>query len=134
MKGELIFDSHQKRAGVAIKEISQSGIKLEQNSTDQVTGRINANGFNTVTLHLKTDGTIEWEGKEVMTTMEGDFIAAWGNGTGKNTSPTAASWEGEVHFMTQSPKLSWLNNTKGWVEGTGDQATGESHSKMFENK
>jgi hypothetical protein len=134
MKGEQILDVHGKSTGITINDISQSGIELEQNSTDQATGKFNAMGFSTVKVHQKTDGTSEWEQKGILNTMEGDFVAVWGKGNGKNTGPTSATWEGEVHFMTQSPKLSWLNNTKGWVEGSGDQARGEFHGRIFENK
>src|SRR5437773_2133026 len=40
----------------------------------------------------------------------------------------------ELHFMTQSPKLSWLNNSTGWAEGQGNMATGESHGKIYAKK
>ncbi len=134
MKGELLWELHGKQVTTTVKEISPSGVTLEYNSQDQVKGKINADGVSTVTVWLKTDGTSEWQTKGIGTTKEGDFIAGWGKGTGKNTGPTTATWEGEVHFMSQSPKLSWLNNVTGWVEGSGDTATGESHSKVFQLK
>jgi hypothetical protein len=49
-------------------------------------------------------------------------------------NPSTGAWEGEIHFMTQSPKLSWLNNSTGWVEGQGNMATGESHGKIYAKK
>ena len=134
MKGEPLLENTGKMVSTSVREISQTGIKLEINSQDQTKGKYKANGVSTVTVWQKTDGTSEWENKGVQTTNEGDFIAVWGKGTGKNTGPTTATWEGEVHFMTHSKKLSWLNNVKGWVEGEGNQATGESHGKIFEQK
>lgn len=134
MKGDLIAELSGKNAGITIKDVSQSGIHLEQNTVDQVTGKINGAGFTTVNVKQKTDGTSEYEQKGILNTMEGDFIAVWGKGTGKNTGPTTATWEGEMHFMTQSPKLAWLNNTKGWIEGSGDQAAGTFQGKVYENK
>jgi hypothetical protein len=134
MKGEQILDITGKNAGITIKDISQEGIHLEQNTVDQATGKFNAAGFTTVNVKQKTDGTSSWEQKGIMNTMEGDFVALWGKGTGKQSGPTTATWEGEVHFMTQSPKLAWLNNTKGWVEGSGDQAAGTFQGKIYENK
>ena len=133
-KGDLLVENTGKLVSTTVREISPTGIKLEYNSQDQTKGRYKANGVSTTTVWLKTDGTAEWETKGIETTNEGDFIAAWGKGTGKNTSPTTQSWEGEVHFMTQSKKLSWLNDVKGWVEGSGNQVTGESHGKIFEQK
>ena len=133
-KGELILENRGKLVTVTVKEISQTGITLEYNSQDQWTGKVNGRGNSTTTVRLKTDNTAEWESKGVAATNEGDFIAVWGSGTGKNTSPTTQTWEGELHFMGQSPKLSWLNTTTGWVEGTGDQVKGESHVKVFQKK
>lgn len=134
MKGELIFELHSKSVTVTVRDISETGIKLEQNSVDQANGKVNANGFSTVTIWQKVDGSSEWENKGVLTTTDGDFIAAWGKGTGKNTGPTTAAWSGEVHFMSQSPKLAWLNGAKGWVEGNGDQAKGEAWGKVYLQK
>jgi hypothetical protein len=134
MKGELLFELHSKAVTTTVRDISESGITLEQNSIDQAKGKVNADGMSTVTIHQKPDGSGEWENKGIMTTREGDFIAAWGSGKGKNTGPTTAEWSGELHFMSQSPKLSWLNGAKGWVEGKGDQAKGESWGKIYLQK
>jgi hypothetical protein len=133
-KGEQILESRGKTVSTSVREISPTGIKLEINSQDQITGKFKAQGVSTVTYWLKTDGTGEWESKGIGTTTEGDFIAGWGKGTGKATGPTTQSWEGEVHFMTQSPKLAWLNNAKVWVEGEGDQAKAEFVNRLFEQK
>ena len=134
MKGQPILEVHSKSVTITVKEISQSGIKMEQNSTDMITGKVNAAGFSTVSISQKIDGTSEWDTKGVMTSNEGDFIAIWGKGTGRNTSPTTAAWQGELHFMSQSPKLAWLNNVKGWVEGSGDQVKGEATGRIYEQK
>jgi hypothetical protein len=47
------------------------------------------------------------------------------------SGPTTSIGEGEVLFMTQSPKLSWLNNKKFRGEITGDMATSENRAKFF---
>ena len=49
-------------------------------------------------------------------------------------NPTTGTWQGEAFFMTQSPKLSWLNNSKGWIEGSGDMATGTYRGKVYSKK
>ena len=92
---------------------------------------IKANHIETVSVLQKTDGTNEWQTKGIETTPEGDFIALWGGGTGKATGPTTQQWEGQIQFMTQSRRLSWLNGTKAWVEGEGDAAKGEFHGKWY---
>ena len=43
-------------------------------------------------------------------------------------------FEGEVTYMTNAPRLSWLNNTKGWVEGMMDQKNGEATMKVYAEK
>ncbi len=110
------------------------GVTLQINDEGQATGKYNASLIRTVTVFLKTDGTSEWETKGIQTTREGDVVVVSGRGTGRNTGPTTAQWQGDVHFMTMSPKLSWLNNTKGWVEGTGDMAAGTFHGKVYAKK
>ena len=54
----------------------------------------------------------------------------WGKGTGKQNN-----FKGEVTYMTNSPRLSWLNNTKANVEGITDMKTNEATIKIYpENK
>jgi len=134
MKGEQVFEIKGKRSGITILDISDHGIKFSQNSDNQATGKLNAAGPSTVNIQQKTDGTSEWEQKGFLSTMEGDFIATWGKGSGKQTSPTTAEWSGELSFMSQCPKLAWLNGGKGWVEGQADQMKGESWAKVYEWK
>ena len=133
-KGELLLEIHGKTVTRTVKEISPNGVKLQMNDEGQTTGKYNAGHIETVTVLIKPDGTNEWETKAIETTKEGDFIAITGKGTGHSTSATAATWQGDVHFMTMSPKLSWLNNTRGWVEGTGDMAAGTFHGKVYAKK
>ncbi len=114
-----------------IRETSLMGVKLEINGQSQFSGKYNAAQIQTVSVFLKTDGTSDWESKGLQTTNEGDVIVVNGRGTGKATSPTETSFDGELVFMSLSPKLSWLNTTKGWVEGASNNATGEFNSRVF---
>ncbi len=133
-EGELLLETRSKIVTTTVKDISEKGITLEFNSTGHSTGKYNSEDTSTVTVWMKTDGTSEYENKGIQTTSQGDFIAVWGKGTGKTTGPGTQAWEGEVHFMTQSPKLVWLNNVKGWAKGVGNQAKGESSGKIFQQK
>ncbi|TLY12974.1 MAG: hypothetical protein E6K84_05395 [Thaumarchaeota archaeon] len=130
-KGELLAEAKGKFVSTTVREISPSGIRLEINDEGQITGKYKANHIETVSVLQKTDGTNEWQTKGIETTPEGDFIALWGGGTGKATGPTTQQWEGQIQFMTQSRRLSWLNGTKAWVEGEGDAAKGEFHGKWY---
>lgn len=130
-KGEQILEIHQKTTGMTIKDISQTGIVLEVNSSGEAKGRFHAHGFGTVTVTQGTDGSSTWQGKNILTTNDGDFVAGLGSGTGRRTGPTTTHWEGQMSFMSQSPKLAWINGAKIWGEGDADDAKGESHAKFY---
>jgi hypothetical protein len=130
-KGELVLETHSRIQGTTVRDISQNGIKIEINSTGQSKGKYESNDISTTSVWMKTDGTSEWESKGIQNTRDGQTLAVWGKGTGKSTGPTTQAWEGELHVMTQSPKLGWMNTAEFWIEGTGDQAKGESHAKMY---
>jgi hypothetical protein len=130
-KGSLLGESRTKVAPYTIKEITPFGLKIERNDSGQFTGAYTANVSDTLTFFLKNDGTFDWESKALSYTKEGDFIIAHVHGTGRMNGPTSSTAEGEAIFMTQSPKLSWLNNRKFKVEATGDLATMEDRAKFF---
>lgn len=133
-KGELLFEIQGKTASRTIKEVTPHGVKMEMNDEAQATGKYNANVLTTTTVFLKPDGSNEWENKAIQNTREGDMVVALGRGTGHSTGPTSASWQGDVVFMTQSPRLAWLNTTKGWIEGSGDMAAGTFRGKVYAKK
>lgn len=133
-KGELLLEVQGKIGGRTVMEITPHGVRVQLNVEAQATGKYNAGIINTINQFLKTDGTSEWESKAIHTTREGDFIVASGRGTGRMAGPGMNISQGEVAFMTQSPKLSWLNNTKGWVEATADMAAGTVQAKVYAKK
>ncbi len=133
-RGELLFEIQGKTVTRTVKEITPHGVKLQMNDEGQSTGKVNAGLINTVDVFMRTDGTQDWESKGIQTSRDGDFIAVSGRGTGRMASPTNGTWQGELVFMTQSPKLAWLNNTRGWVEGSGDMAKGTYTGKVYAKK
>ena len=133
-KGELLFELKTKNVNVTIKDISQNGILLEMNDRGEFNGKFHGNHMDTVTVNMKTDGSNDWQVKSIMNTKDGDMLVVQGGGKGQMAGPQTGNWSGELHFMTQSPKLSYLNNTVGWVEGQGNMATGESHAKVYTKK
>jgi len=133
-KGELIGELRGKSVTTTIKEISPFGVMISSNHIAQFTGKYNASHMETDNAFLSSDGTNRYDGKAIQNTMEGDLVVVTSRGNGKATSPTTRAWEGEVVFMTQSPKLAWLNTTKGWIEGTTNYATGEYQGKIYAQK
>jgi hypothetical protein len=133
-KGELIGELRGKSVTTTIKEITPFGVRIATNATGQFTGKYTAPYMDTVNISLNRDGTAQYEMKAIQNTMEGDFVIVTSRGDGKSTSPTTMEFEGEVAYMTQSQKLAWLNTTKGWIEGTANNATGEVQAKIYAQK
>jgi len=133
-KGELLYELKTKNNTTTIKDIGPNGIQLEMNDTGEVHGKLHGGIMDTVSLNLKTDGSNEWQVKSILNTKDGDMVVVWGGGKGQMSGPSTGTWSGELHFMTQSPKLSYLNNTTGWVEGQGNMATHESSAKVYTKK
>jgi hypothetical protein len=132
-KGEVIAELKGKNDSFSIKDISANGIKMENNDVGQITGKYQANFMETVSIHMKTDGTSEWESKGIQ--MAGkDMVVATGHGKGKRNTDGSISFEGEQKYMTQAPSLSWLNTTKGWIEGTANQADQTFAAKVYAKK
>ncbi len=131
-KGELIADIKGKNHSWTIKEVNQSGVKMEMNDEGTITGKYQANFMETTSINIKPDGTITWEGRGIQN-AGADMVVVTGKGTARR-SPTTTTWEGELTYMTKSPKLAWLNNTKGWTEGTANQAEGQFTAKVYAKK
>jgi hypothetical protein len=132
-KGEVIAEYRGKTDSFSIRDISANGVKMENNDVGQVTGKYQANFMETVYIHMKTDGTSEWEGKGIQ--MAGkDMVVVTGHGKGHAMPDGSVMFEGEQKFMTQSPTLSWLNNVKGWIEGTATQADQTFTAKVYNKK
>lgn len=122
----MLGEIKEKTQATIIKEFTSDGAWIEYNSMGEFKGpRYHANHMETSEVKMKMDGTNEWEVKAIEMTKEGDAIMITGKGTGRLNAekPTESMFSGEVTFMTSSPKLSSINNTKGWVEGTtkGDE-------------
>ena len=132
-KGEVIAELKGKTDSFSIKDISANGIKMENNDVGQITGKYQANFMETISIHMKTDGTSEWEGKGIQMVGK-DMVVATSHGKGKQTADGKIWFEGEQKYMTQAPSLSWLNTTKGWIEGTANQADQTFTAKVYAKK
>src|SRR2546422_4241174 len=132
-KGEVITELRGKTDSFSIKDITSNGVRMENNDVGQITGKYQGNFMETISIHMKTDGTSEWEGKGIQMVGK-DMVVATSHGKGKQTADGKVSFEGEVKYMTQSPSLSWLNNTKGWIEGTASQADQTFTARIYAKK
>ncbi len=129
-KKEMLIEIKEKTDATIIKEFSQDGAMVQYNSSGEAkSDKYQANHVETTDVKMKIDGTNEWESKSIEMTKEGDVLMIWGKGTGKQNNFT-----GEVTLMTNSPKLSWLNNTKAKVEGMVDMKSNEATVKIWVGK
>ena len=133
-KGELIGELRGKVVTTTVAEITPSVVRVANNGVGQFTGKYTAAQMDTWTVSMNKDGTIQYETKAIQNTNEGDFVAVTSSGDVKAAGPATRGLEGEVVFMTQSKKLAWLNTTKGWIEGTMTNATGEYQAKIYAQK
>ena len=130
-KREMIAEIKEKATIVIIKEFTADGALLQYNSVGEVKGKYQGNHMETVDVKLKMDGSNEWEVKAMETTKEGDVVMITGRGTGRQENAVEGSFKGEVTYMTNSPRLSWLNNKNGLVEGITDQKNNEATIKVY---
>jgi hypothetical protein len=130
--GELLGQISGKTVSRSIKEITPLGVRLELNNEGQFAGaKYNAAHMETVNLFQNLDGTLEWDVKALENTAEGDYVVINGKGSGKITGPTSLWAEGQTVYMTRSPRLSSLNETKGRIEVNSNTATGEFTIKVY---
>lgn len=134
-KKDLIVEINEKSTAVIIKEFSQTGAKIQYNAMGEVKGKYSGSHIETVDVFQKMDGTNEYEVRAIETTKDGDTIMLMGKGTGRQEmGSTTGTFKGECTYMTMSPKLSWLNNKKAWIEGSNDLKSGEANIKIYAMK
>ena len=126
----MLAEIKERANAVIIKEFNPDGYAvIEYNSSGEVKGRYHANHLETVDVKMKMDGTNEWEMRAMEITKEGDVVMISGKGTGQQNNFT-----GEFIYMTNSPRLSWLNNTKARVEGSTDMKSNEAILRVWPEK
>ena len=133
-KQDMLAEIKEKVNAIIIKEFNKDGAMMQYNSMGEVKGRYHGSHIETVDIMLKMDSTNEWEVRAMEMTKESDIVMITGKGTGRQESVMTGSFKGEVTYMTNSPRLTWLNNTKGWVEGMMDQRNNEATMKILQEK
>ena len=125
----MIAEIKERTNAVIIKEFNPDGALIEYNSSGEVKGKYHANHLETADVKMKMDGTNEWEMRAIEMTKEGDVVMITGKGIGQQNNFT-----GELTYMTNSPRLSWLNNTKARVEGSTDMKNNEATLRVWPQK
>ena len=128
---DFLVDLKTKANTVTIEDFSKDGVKMQVNLSGKINGKYQANHVETSEDVMKMDGTMEWESRAVETTDEGDVIYVNGNGVGEQLEGTEMSIKGELLYLTNSPRLSWLNNSKAYIEGVTDTRKGEAEFKIY---
>ena len=133
-KRDLIGEIKEKTDVTIIKQFNSDGAMLQYNSSGEFKGKYHANHVDTIDVNLRIDGTNEWESRGMEITKEGDVVMITGKGTGRMEASMQGTFSGEVTYMTASPRLSWLNNSKGWVEGITNLKNNESIMRIYAEK
>jgi hypothetical protein len=128
-KKDMIAEIKLRTNAVVIKEFNPEGALVQYNSTGEVKGKYHATHLETTDVKMKMDGSSEWESRALEMTKEGDVIMISGKGTGMQNNFT-----GEVAYMTNSPRLSWLNDTIGRLEGFTDMKNNEATLRIWPQK
>ena len=130
-KGQLLFEGKEKTSSVHIREFSPQGAKLDVTLAGRLSGNISGLIMSTHNALLKANGTVEADLRSLIFT-NGEPVFMWGKATAKAVDPTPIlQIEVDVAFQTPSQKLSYLNTTKGWVEGLDNFGTGEFNFKVY---
>ncbi len=123
---EMILEIKEKTSVTIIKEFTENGAKIQFNSVGESKGLYEAKHTETVDLLLKMDGSSEWESRAIDVTKEGEVIMLSAKGMGRGNI-----FQGELSFMTGSKELSWLNNSKSYIEGSSDPQGIEASMKVY---
>lgn len=128
-KKDMIVEIKERTNAIVIKEFNPDGALIQYNSTGEAKGKYHATHVETADVKMKMDGTNEWEIRAIEMTKEGDTIMITGKGTGRQNS-----FMGEFTYLTNSPRLSWLNNSKAHVEGFTDAKNNEATLRVWPEK
>jgi hypothetical protein len=130
-KREPIVEIKKRISSVVIKDFNTDGAEIQLNSAGEMKGRYHGSHMETVDSTFKVDGSSSWQVKAMEYTKEGDAIMMMGAGTSQMVRPMEATIIGEVTYMTNSPRLNWLNGAKADLNGMIDFKNGETHLKVY---
>lgn len=131
-KREPIAEIKEKIDAIIIKEFNQTGAMLQYNSSGDVKGRYHAIHMETSDVTLKMDGTMDWQVRAIESTKEGDNIMITGNGTGMIESDGyKGTFKGQIVYMSNSSRLSWINNLRADVDGEVDLKDKDISIKVY---
>ena len=134
--GEKIGEAKGKYTGMRVKSIGPEGIRMESDfvSENKGFGRF-PSGRNMGTLDIidTPSGISSGTGQGMFTTLDGDSIV-WKCSTLGKTAEGKTKSVVIVHFMTTSPKFSWMNSFFMVSEGISDMKTMEFTETDYEWK
>jgi hypothetical protein len=131
-KREPIAEIKEKIDAFIIKEFNQNGAELQYNSSGDVKGRYHGIHMETSDVNFKMDGTMDWQVRAMEATKEGDTIMITGNGTGvMDADGHKGNFKGQIVYLSNSSRLSWINNLRADVEGEVDMKDKDISMKVY---
>jgi len=128
---ELLLELTSKNTTRSIKDFSPEGIRLESNLEGEAKGVYDATFYATITMPVKPDRTIDYEVRQIHTTIDGDTVLVYYKGRSVIESPTHNKFVGETTFQTSSTKLAWLNGMEARHEGEYNPVAGENDFRVY---
>jgi hypothetical protein len=131
MEKELLFEGKENASSINVREFGPQGARLDVNLSGKVSGKVDGLIISTHNSLVKGDGTAEADMRSLIFS-HGEPVFMLGMATGKIVDPAPISQvQIDVTFRTPSQRLSFLNTTKGWVEGLNNLSTGEFTFKVY---
>jgi len=131
-KREPIVEIKEKIDAITIKEFNQNGAMLQYNSSGEVKGRYHGIHMETTDVTFKMDGTMDWQVRAIESTKDGDNIMITGNGTGMMEADSyKGTLKGEILYMSNSSRLTWINNLRADVDGEFDLKDKDISMKIY---
>lgn len=131
-KREPIAEIKEKIDATIVKEFNPNGAMLQYNSSGDVKGRYHGIHMETSDVTFKMDGTMDWQVRAIEATKEGDNIMITGNGTGMmEADGHKGTLKGQILYMSNSSRISWINNLRADVDGEFDLKEKEISLKIY---
>ncbi len=132
MLGDLIGESIGRRIVRRVLSTEPPTVEVSFEDSGHMLG-VATRGVGTYTSVIRPDGSIQGEGKGIMTTEDGEGITWTGTGLGSFGPGGAVSYRGMLFYRTNSQKLARLNNATAAFEYDVD-ADGNTVAKAWEWK
>jgi hypothetical protein len=134
--GEVVSEVKAKVTSVKVQPFDGSGqgVRLELNTTAELSGKIRGTWVATTYPIGAPDGTNTSKGYGIITTNDGESITIEAFGAGSPPTPSGSKARGVAYLRTTSQKYAWVNTAPFAWEGEMNAAQTEFSGTLCEWK